>query len=136
MKKFFINRYVFSIAATCFAMSAYGNMAQLTNASPDGNSITLVYEIAHKNADGNTVLGAPQTIELKSSTAVAFELDGFDLAGIVPISVNGRFLPSDANQFDQPQQCSLTTDKSNRLGELSFISTDKSISCSVHGGIF
>jgi len=41
-----------------------------------------------------------------------------DLTGIVIVSVGGRALPSSINQFDQPRQCSMTTDSKHPAGVL------------------
>jgi len=116
---------------------AWANEAVVTS----NKAINLDYQIAYKNPGQNIVYGSRQHIEIAPTATIPFDAMGYKLVGIVPLAVNGHTLPSTANQFDQPMQCSLTTDKTHDHGALQFFYEDESqhhgrISCAVRGGIF
>jgi hypothetical protein len=115
-----------------FAMGAEANEVLLTANKP----ITITYRIAHKNLNTAPVFGELQSVEVNKNVHIPVSLDHFDRAGIVIISGNGHQLPASDNQFDQPKQCSMTTDKTKATGALEFTLSSHSISCSTYGGIY
>ena len=98
--------------------------------------MNITYRIAHKNQNKPVVLSEVQSMDLDKEMTVPVALDNYDRAGVVIVSVNGHALPSTATQFDQPRQCSMTTDKRNTTGQLAFTLKKHSISCRTKGGVF
>jgi len=115
-----------------FAMAAHANDVLLTANQP----MKVTYRIAHKNQNSQAVFGKLQSIDLNKNVNVPVSLDNYDQAGIVIISVGGHELPPSANQFDQPKQCSMTTDNTKATGALEFTLSQHSINCRSYGGVF
>jgi hypothetical protein len=120
---------------------AMANQVTITNVSQLHKPMTVVYEVAHKNSGDHVVLGAQQTLTVNEPVLLPVDLENFDFAGIVIVSVDGHVLPVDDNQFDTPEQCSLTTDKNHTAGIVQLDSNTSSgghgsINCSIKGGVF
>jgi hypothetical protein len=121
-----------------FSMAAHANEVLLKTDQPT----KITFRIAHKNQNQQTVLGEVQTIDIDKNVTVPVSLDNFDRAGIMIVSVydnahqKERELPPSANQFDKPEQCSMTTDKTKSTGTLEFMLSSHSISCHAEGGVF
>ncbi len=130
----------FSTAA--MATSSYQqNQVTLVNASQSGRPMHITYRLEYQNPGEAPVLGAIQSVSLQHNETVFFNLRGYKLAGIVPLSIDKIVLPSNANAFDLPEQCSLTTDEQHPSGKLTFALHGKYSqgghgTCSVQGGIF
>lgn len=132
------------IAALCcgWAASGLANEATLVNTSTEQHPLRIVYRMAFKNPQSQIVFGPPQTIQLdpQQKNTIHFEMNGYHLAGLVPISINGHPLPENVNAFNQPQQCSLTTDRKHNTGILTIHFHESEghgqLTCGVHGGIF
>lgn len=122
------------IAFSClsFAMATHANEVLLTANQP----MKITFRIAHKNQNSQPVFGELQSIDINKNTNVPVSLGNYDRAGIVIISANGHELPPSINQFDQPKQCSMTTDKAKATGALEFTLSQSSISCRTYGGVF
>jgi hypothetical protein len=114
------------------AVAAHANEVLLTANQP----MKITFRIAHKNQNSPPMLGELQSIEVNKNVNVPISLDNYDRAGIVIMSANGHELPPSANQFDQPKQCSMTTDKAKTTGALEFTLSQHSISCRTYGGVF
>ena len=117
------------------------NQVTLVNDSKGHRPISVVYKVAHKNPGSPTVLSRPHVLRLNQSISIPLGLDGFRLAGIVPVSIDGHKLPEGVNGFDKPRQCSMTTDKRHPAGSLAFAFTASSygqfkLTCKTEGGIF
>jgi len=110
----------------------HANEVLLTSKQPT----KITYRIAHQNRQAQPVFGGLQVIDLKENTTISVNLNNYDLTGLTIMSVNGHELPSSANQFNQPKQCSMTTDKTHSMGVLEFTTTDHAINCKSFGGIF
>lgn len=117
-----------------FSIAAQANEVVLKANQP----IHLTFRVAHKNQQGRVVLGELQSADVAKDREVVVPVDltNYELAGAVIISANGHELPPSANQFDQPRQCSMTTDKTKSAGSLEFTLTKHEIQCSTKGGIF
>lgn len=115
-----------------FTMVAHANEVLLTTNQP----IKITFRVAHKNKGGEVIFDELQTINVSKNVSIPVDLKNYDRAGIVIISGNGHELPPSANQFDQPKQCSMTTDKVKSTGALEFILSDHAISCRTYGGVF
>lgn len=115
-------------------VAAHANEVLLTANQP----MKITFRVAHKNQDqdSQTVFGELQSIELNKNRNIPISLANYDRAGIVIISANGHELPPSANQFDQPEQCSMTTDKTKTTGALEFTLAQHSINCRTYGGVF
>jgi hypothetical protein len=122
------------VGLSCFGLTTivHANEVLLTSKQPT----KITYRVAHQNHQAQPVFGEVQAIDLNKNTTISINLNNFDLAGLVIMSVNGHELPPSANQFDQPKQCSMTTDKTRATGALEFTTTDHSINCQSFGGIF
>lgn len=137
-----MKRYLLNAALCCsLATTAMANQATLINASPDHHSLKVEYRVAFKNPQGQTVFGPVQTIQLGAQEIqIPFKMNGYQLAGIVPVAIEGHQLPDNVNAFDQPRQCSLTTDEKHDSGTLKIIYHEmqghKQLICGVQGGIF
>lgn len=114
------------------AISAYANEVMLTANQP----MKITFRVAHKNQNSQPVFGELQSADVRKNVVVPVSLDNYDRAGIIIVSANGHELPSSANQFDQPKQCSMTTDKTKATGALEFTLSQHSISCRTYGGVF
>lgn len=123
---------VIALGCLGFAAAAQANEVQLTANQP----AKIIFRVAHKNQGGQPVFGELQSIDVNKNGTVPVELDNYDLAGLVIVSANGHKLPPSANQFDQPRQCSMATNKVKAMGALEFTLSGHSISCSTNGGIF
>ncbi len=118
------------------------NLALANEATITSNkAISFDYQVVYKTSKG-VVYGPRQHANIANSVTVPFENINYELAGIVALAVDGHELPSNVNQFNQPAQCSLTTDKTQNKGVLHLIYTEneqhhgRKISCSPTGGIF
>ncbi len=121
--------------------NAIANQVTLRNTSQDETPFTVVYKVAHKNPGASVFFSAPQTILLQKEEAIHFQMEGYELAGIVPISIDGHALPETAIEFDKPAQCSVTTDVNHDVGHIIINYTKLpnghgNITCISQGGIF
>lgn len=102
----------------------------------------ITFRVVHKNENQQPILGEVRSIDIDKNVIIPISLDHFDRAGIMIVSVydnihqKERQLPSSANQFDKPEQCSMTTDKTKTTGTLEFALSSHSISCHSEGGVF
>ncbi len=112
--------------------AAYANEVQLTA----NQKMTITYRLAHKNKNSQPVFDALQTMQINKDANVSVNLDNYNRAGLVIVSVNGHELPPFANQFDKAKQCSMTTDKIKSSGKLEFNVFAHSINCKSSGGVF
>lgn len=128
------NRWIsiFCLVAAGFTGITYANEVRLEVNHP----MKVTYRIAHQNSGGQVIFGELQTIEVEKSTPIAVDLEGYEFAGLVPVTVDGHTLPDSANKFNTPMQCSMTTDKSKTKGTLKFTVEAKQASCSAQGGVF
>lgn len=141
MKHKLIRAVSFTALSAALTSTAFANEVILKNISSQKNPVTITYKIAHKNANENTIFDPPQTVYLEQDQNIEFKLNGFQLAGMVIMSIDGHLLPDSINQFDKPMQCSLTTDKDRPNGSLSISVTSLpdghgKISCQPQGGVF
>ncbi len=124
---------VIAIGGLSFTLAAHANEVLLTVNQPT----KIAYRIAHKYQHSQPIFGELQSIHVNKSVNIPVSLDNYYRAGIVIVSVNGHELPPSINQFDQPRQCSMTTDKTKSTGSLEFsLSSPHSISCRTYGGVF
>lgn len=138
------------VVAACTSFSVLGMAANATNKVVLKNSsnstapITVSYIIQHDNAAG---IRLPK-ITLKrnivklnpgDSKTVAFNMDNYKLAGLVPVAV-GKITMHSGNAFNKPEQCAMTTDEKHPSGTLTFTATQQGtetkIQCKPSGGIF
>lgn len=122
------------IGLSCLGLTtiAHANEMLLTSKQPT----KITFRVVHQNRQAQPVYGELQSIYLNKNSTISVNLNNFDLAGLMIMSVNGHDLPPSANQFNQPEQCSMTTDKTHSTGTLEFTTSDHSINCKSFGGIF
>ncbi len=122
------------IAWSCLALTtaAHANEVLLTSNQP----IKIILRAVHQNHDGQPVFGKPQSMNINKNVTIPINLNHYDLAGVMILSIDGHALPSSANQFNQPKQCTITTDKTKATGALALSSSAHKISCRTFGGIF
>src|SRR5688572_5829495 len=96
-----------------FTGAAMANQVTLINNSNPQQPLEVVYKVAYKNRGSNQPVhfGPTQQLKLTHSITLPIELNGYDLGGIVPISITGpdhktHTLPPNVNQFAQRNQCS------------------------------
>lgn len=118
-----------SLAST---MAAHANEVDLSA----NQSMKITFRIAHKNLNNQPVFGEVQSMTLDKNVTIPVSLDQFDRAGIMILSVDGRELPLSANEFDKPERCSMTTDKTKTSGIIKLNLLPHAINCESHGGIF
>lgn len=122
--------------------TATANQVILMNGSMSPHPFSITYKLAYKNPNGPVIFGQPQKITLtRKPEIVRFTMHNFQLAGLVVESVAGHMLPSSANQFDKPRQCSMTTNHRNDTGSITLDwqklpNNHGRITCASHGGIF
>lgn len=110
-----------SLSSVMIGTAMAANLPQVTlvNGSPSINGqkppLEVVYQIAYKNPNQPPVLSkTTQTIKLFDKAVIPIDLNGYAMAGIVPISIGGHSLPPTANQFDVPEQCSVAITEKKR----------------------
>ncbi|HLB42712.1 MAG TPA: hypothetical protein VJN02_07700 [Gammaproteobacteria bacterium] len=123
---------VIALGCLGFAMAAHANEVLLTANQP----MKIAFRVAHKNQNNQPIFGELQSIDVSKNVTVPVSLDNYDRAGIIIVSAGGHELPPSANQFDEPKQCSMTTDKAKATGALEFTLSAHSISCRTYGGVF
>ena len=123
---------VIGLMSLGFTLTAHANSVLLAANEP----VKITYRIAHKNLNGQTILDKPQVIDLNTNAGISVDLNGYDKAGLVIVAANEHELPASAYQFDQPNQCSMTTDNKNATGALEFELTPHRFTCRTYGGIF
>jgi hypothetical protein len=122
----------FAFGLLGITMAAHANDVLLTANQP----LKIMFRLAHLNHNGQPIFGEPQSRDINKNTTISIDMNNYDLAGLVILSVNGHELPSSANQFNQPEQCSMTTDKTKATGALEFSLSAHEISCRSYGGVF
>ena len=134
MKMKFKRMCVLALSGFCFAAAtAHANKVLLTANQPT----KITFKVAHKNKGNEIVYGEIKSVDVnKKALTIPVDLNGYDLAGIVIVSADGHTLPDTANQFDQPEQCSMTTNKNKSTGKLVFIMDAHTASCRTQGGVF
>lgn len=123
---------VIALGCLGFTMAAHANEVLLTANQP----MKITFRLAYKNQNNQPIFGELQSIDVSKNVTVPVSLNNYDRAGIVIVSANGHELPPSANQFDEPKQCSMTTDKTRATGALEFTLSAHSISCRTYGGVF
>lgn len=124
--------YVISTACLGVASNAMANNVLLTSKAP----IDITYHVVRVKGDGHPVFGELRSMKLNHSANIACDLKGHDKSGVVLVSVNGHVLPDNINQFNQPRNCTMTTDAGHPSGELELATTEHSIKCKTTGGVF
>lgn len=114
------------------AISAHANEVVFKVNQP----MKVTFRVAHKNQNAQPVFGELQSADVSKSMTIPVSLDNYDRAGVVIISTNGHELPPSVRQFDKPENCTMTTDKSKTSGLLEFRLSSHSISCHTEGGVF
>jgi len=111
---------------------AHANEVLLTANQP----IKITFRIAHKNKNKPPIFDKLQTLNVNKNVTIPISLDGYDRAGVIIVSGDGHELPPSVNQFDEPNQCSMTTDKTKATGALDLTMTPHSINCRTYGGVY
>lgn len=119
-------------AACLLAVTAHANVVRIIVNKP----MQITYRIAHQNLGQKVVLGEEQTIKLDKQVEIPVELDNYVVAGVVPTKVGEHVLPNSATQFNQPNQCSMTTSKAKPNGTLEFKLNGSHGNCTAYGGVF
>lgn len=128
--------------AICFALLGlaivtYAGMARANEVLLTANQPTsIIYKVAHKKLGAEPEFSELQYAVLSNNVNVHVDLGNYDRAGVVIMSINGRELPSSVNQFDKPQQCSMTTDKTKATGALELEIAQHKFTCRTFGGVF
>lgn len=120
------------ITGFIFTGQAFANIVSITVDHPT----KMAFQVAHKNERGETVLGEVQQVNISQQLSVPLQLEGYDMVGVIPISVNGHNLPSNVLNFDRPNQCTMTTNAAMPNGEMDFLIGDHQITCRTKGGKF
>lgn len=122
------------LGGLCLASVAHANEVLLTANQP----IKITFRVAHKNQNNQPIFGKLQSVDINKNRTIPISvpLDGYDRAGIIILSGNGHELPPSVNQFDEPNQCSMTTDKSRPTGTLEFTMSPHTLSCKISGGVY
>lgn len=123
---------VFLTSAACFTGSAQANEVQISVNKP----MNITYRLAYQDSGSEPVLSKLLSVQVDKDIIMPIELDKHSLVGIVLVSADGRFLPDTANQFNKPNQCSMTTDATHTSGEVAFFIETKKAACKTKGGIF
>lgn len=120
------------ISVACFTGAAQANEVQLTVNKP----MNVTYRVAYQDQGSQPVLGELQSAQIDKDLIIPINLSNHMVAGLVVASVDGHVLPDTANQFNQPNQCSITTDSEKTSGKLAISLEKKQINCKYTGGIF
>ncbi len=122
------------IGAICLGTtgSVLANNVIIASSTP----IDITYQVARVNGDGQPVLSGIRSMKVNHTASIDCELNGYERSGVVLVSVNGHQLPTNINQFNQPRQCSMTTDAGRSAGALEITTSQHSIKCATHGGVF
>jgi len=120
------------ISVACFAGYAQANNVKLKVNKP----MNITYRLAYQDSEREPVLGSLQSVQVDHGMMIPLSLDNHSVVGIVLVSSDGHVLPDTANRFNQPNQCSMTTDRNKTSGEVSFIVEKKQAICKTKGGVF
>ena len=120
------------LCVTLATAAAEANEVLLTSNQPT----SISFRVVHQNKNGQPFFGPAQTLTIAQETPISLPRDHYDLVGVMILSVNGLELPASANQFNQPNQCSMTTDMVHDNGKLDIIFSAHEISCRAFGGVF
>lgn len=123
---------IFLASTVFFASVTHANEVRLTVNKP----MNITYRLAYQDPGSEPVLSELQSIWVDKSVTIPVNLDNHMVAGMVPVSVDGHPLPDTANHFNQPNQCSMTTDAKIASGEIAFFMDGKKGTCKTNGGIF
>lgn len=121
-----------ALASLSFSLAAQANEVIITVNKP----MDITYRVAHAMKDGQVILSDVQKRRIDNATNIKVDKGKFDLAGIVMVSTDGKELPAEITKFNQPRQCSMTTDKERSAGELAITLSEHAIKCTVSGGVF
>lgn len=113
------------ILSTAAIETAHANEVKLTVNKP----MQVIYRLAYQDKGSQPVLSEAHTIQVNDILIIPFDLNNHLAAGVVIDSVDGHALPSTANQFNQSQQCSVTTSTIHPTGELKLRGYTKKIEC-------
>lgn len=120
------------LIATGLSEFVYANQVTLVTNTPT----TIVYHIAHQTLHGTPVFGQDVTVKVDGALDIPVDLNGYALAGVVPVSVNGHELPEQDNEFNHKDRCSMTTDQKTPTGALIFTTSKHETNCQTVGGKF
>ncbi len=112
--------------------AAYAHEVVLTTNQP----ATVSFQMMHQNQNMSPVAGEVRTISIDKSLTIPIEMQAYQIAGIKVLSINGHELPSSANQFNQPQQCSIAIDSIKTQGTIELTVIEHEAKCSTNGGVF
>lgn len=131
------------IAMTLFSVASMANSITLLNDSDQSGRLPITYQLIYQNPGENPQFGPRKTLYLNPHQAkrINFDMKDHKLAGIVPLRIDNIVLPSNANAFDHPEQCSLATNAQHSSGKLVFALHGKygqggDATCVARGGIF
>ncbi|GEM_PF-6161926 len=119
---------------------ASANQIELLNMSAQHAPLTVDFRIARSNPGEPIYYGDIQHIVLRDSQAVGFDMQGYKLAGLVPLTVNGHDIPEDVRAFPpRMDTCSVATTTLTTSGKLFFTVTQGpdghgSLTCSKDSG--
>lgn len=114
------------------ASFANANEVLLTSNTP----LQISFRTAHKSLTGPVEYGPLQTVSVNNNAKVTTDLKTDALTGLVIVSVNEHVLPPNVTQFNVPQQCAMTTDKTKSTGTLAFELGPHKLTCRSYGGVF
>lgn len=123
-----------AVVAICLGITgnALANNVLVTSVKP----IDLTYHVARVNGNNHPIFGELRTMKIIHSANIDCALKGYERSGMVIVAVNGRALPDTANQFNQPRQCSMTTDAAHPTGAIEITTSEHAIKCASTGGVF
>lgn len=119
---------------------ASANEIELLNMSAQHAPLTVDFRIARANPGEPVCYGDIQRIVLRNSQTIGFDMLGYKLAGVVPVTVNGHDIPEDVRAFPpRMDTCSVATTTLEASGKLSFTVTQEpdghgSLTCSKNSG--
>lgn len=108
-----------SVICAGFVGTAMANNVKLINKSEDGKPLEVEYRIARMNPNEDVVYSDVQHITLHHKQAIGFDLNGYKMAGVVTVSINGHRLPEAVRAFPPtPETCSVATSHKRRHGKI------------------
>lgn len=111
------------LLATCFTSMSMANEVNWESNKP----VTVTYRTVHMNEGSKPLLSDVQSLNINENTHISVELNGYQYAGIMPVSVDGQELPEIANKIGGP--CTLLTSEKFPEGKVWFKILPKQISC-------
>lgn len=111
---------------------ATANQVQIYTNKP----MQVTYRVARENTGGQPEFEPQQTVSITKPLTVSIPDKGKNLSGVELLEVDGHVLPDNVHRFNQPMQCSMTTNNGKPAGMIKLNEDEHRVSCETVGGVY